>query len=102
MQLQFTGEELKLVAQVLEHPSSARDDRQAVKRYNLLEHVIAHDMRFAFDELEDLLDILIDYESGLRQQLAQIRETKAPNAESKSLKSIQRLIEKVTEACAMV
>jgi hypothetical protein len=102
MQLQFTRDELKLVAEVLEVPNSVRDDSRAVKRYNLLDHVIAHDMRFAFDELEDLLDILTDYENGLRQHLAQATETKAAEAESESLKLLQHLMEKVTEACAMV
>lgn len=100
MQLQFTRDELRLVAEVLEVPSSVRDDRRAAKRYNLLDHVIAHDMRFAFDELEDLLDILSDYEHGLRQQSAQTTETKP--AEPESLKLLQHLMEKVAEACAMV
>jgi hypothetical protein len=102
LQLQFTRDELKLLAEVLEVPNSVRDDRRAVERYNLLDHVIANDMRLASDELEDLLDILTDYEQDRRQQLAQTTETRAAEAESKNLKLLRHILEKVTEACAMV
>jgi hypothetical protein len=99
MQLQFTPDELKVLAEILEIQNSVGNDRGAVKRYNLLDRVIVHDMRFTFDELEDLLDILADYERGLRQQSVQTTEKVA---ETELLRLLQHLMEKVTEACAMV
>lgn len=90
MQLQFTREELGLVAQVLEQQAASGTDCLKDAGYRLLDHVIAHDLCFACDELEDLREILELYH-GAAHQLPPDREL-----------LLQRIQDKVTEACAMV
>jgi len=100
MQLQFTRDELGLLAGILEQQASGGGKWKAAS-YALLDRVIAHDLCLAFDELEDLQDILSAFESSFRQQLATATpETRPRLAQKEQL--LEKVIDKVTEACAMV
>lgn len=100
MQLHFTREELKLLAEILAQQASMHTNLSATSS-DLLDRVIEHDFRLAFDELENLQDILLAYERLLQDKL-----DSAPAGEKSALNQTMRLFEqvkdKVTEACAMV
>jgi hypothetical protein len=101
MQLLFSREELRVLAQVLEELALSREGTQKRTSYELLDRVIAHDLRLASDELENLQDLLAVYQSDLRQRIA------AADAITKLLlqdkaKMLESVMDKVTEACAMV
>jgi len=101
MQLLFTREELKLLTEILEEQASAGENSAKPLAYDLLDHVIGHDLRFAFDELEDLQDLLNAYEHAFRQKLS----AAAPEARLALMakeKLLEKIMDKVTEACAMV
>jgi len=101
VQLQFTREELKLVAEILEQQAALRTDRLKAASYALLDRVISHDLGLAFDELEDLEEILQSYGKLLQQQLVEAApETKVLLGERERM--LERVKDKVTEACAMV
>jgi len=101
MQLRFNHEELKLLAEILEELASSREGNMKKASYDLLDRVIAHDLRFGSDELENLQDLLSAYKNDLRQ-----RTSVAPETMKQALKDRAKLLEsvmdKVTEACAMV
>jgi predicted transcriptional regulator len=101
VQLQFTREELKLLAEVLEHESAVCTDRLKKASYELLDRVIAHDLGLAFDELEDLQEILQRYERALLQLLQQATPEALLLLVEKECR-LQKIKDKVTEACAMV
>ncbi len=101
MQLLFTREELKFLTEILEQQASASVNQPKPIAYGLLDHIIAHDLRFAVDELEDLQDILNAYEHAFRARLADVPlEQKEAIAKKEEL--LERIMDKVTEACAMV
>lgn len=101
MQLQFTHEELKLVAEILEVQASLGEGRLKAASSALLGRVIEHDLRLAFDELEDLQDILEAYKKAMQQQVAQATPATKPTLAQKE-QLLEKVIDKVTEACAMV
>ena len=89
MQLLFTREELKMVSEILE-AEAARDPQSKPKAYALLDRIIAHDLGFAFDELEDLQDLVSAYAHAHHEQLAVPAQL------------LEKITDKITEACAMV
>lgn len=101
MQLHFTRDELQLVAEILEQQSSSANEALKRASYSLLDRIIAHDLRFAFDELEDLQDILAGYRTSLHDQIAAAAaEAKLGLVHKDQL--LEAAMDKVTEACAMV
>jgi hypothetical protein len=102
MQLHFTPEELKELALVLERQAAEKQGTAKAKAYALLEHVIAHDFRLAFDELEDLQDLLAEYEYAFRKRLADAAAPEVQSGLKLEGKLLEKVIDKVTEACAMV
>jgi hypothetical protein len=101
VQLLFTREELKLVAEILEQQAALRTDRLKAMSYELLDRVISHDLGLAFDELEDLEEILQSYDKWLQQQLLTVTpEAKLLIAAKEQM--LAAVKDKVTEACAMV
>lgn len=101
MQLQFTREELKLLAEILEETAATSTAALKAKSSALLTRVIEHDLRLAFDELEDLEDILLAHKKVLSQKLAQAGLANKPTLAQRAALS-ERIKDKVTEACAMV
>ena len=101
MQLQFTQEELKLLAEVLEQQVVVCTDRLKTASYELLDRVIAHDLGLAFDELQDLQEILQRYEKVFLQLFPQATPEAMLLLVEKE-RRLQKIKDKVTEACAMV
>ena len=115
MQLHFSVEELKLLAEVLEEQIRRAPGTGAAS--DLLDHVIEHNLGFGCDELEDLASILQEAVRRVRADLkvaadpaVQAAEglTGAPHIESAReiriktrLLALEQLCDKVTEACAM-
>ncbi|MFB3813714.1 MAG: hypothetical protein ACE14L_06340 [Terriglobales bacterium] len=83
MQLHFTVGELKLLVEVLQSEDSATAE-------HLLDMVLARDMRFAFDELEDLAEIV--------SKALQSTPVTDPHDRRTTL---QRILDKLIAACAM-
>lgn len=98
MQLLFTREEQKVLGLVLEELASGGEGSIKTKSYALLDRVIARDFGMAVDELEDLQDILAAYDKMMRQRLA---STNDPLLRQKE-QMLQKIKDKVTEACMMV
>lgn len=95
MQLHLETDELNLLANILLQKSgvSAYED--------LLEMVMARDLRFDTDELEQLADLLTAEKQDLKGQIS--RETDAlrkGNLQS-TLALLERVHERVNEACVM-
>ena len=94
MQFHLETDELELLADVL----LEQDPRQ----YNeLLNKVMARDMRFDAGELEQTADLLAGKKRSLKDEIVQ-----QPNAVRKTellqqLALLERVLEKVNEACVM-
>jgi len=94
MQFHLEPEELRLLANVL----LEQDPRQ----YNeLLTRVLAHDLRFDSGELEQTADLLAGKKRSLQDDIA-----RQPNAAPKTelqleLALLERVLERVKEACVM-
>jgi len=100
VQLIFTREEQQSLAEVLEELSLRGEGPVKIKSYALLDRVIAHNFGMAADELEDLHDILAAYKKMMRQQL-----TTAPAGDAalrQKQQILDKIMDKVTEACMMV
>lgn len=94
MQFHLETEELNLLANIL----LEQDPRQ----YNeLLNKVLARDLRFDSGELEQTADLLMSKKRSLKDEIAQ-----QPNAALKAelqrkLTLLERVLERVTEVCVM-
>lgn len=112
MQLHLEIGELNLLADVLMRRIStisaqaSSDDRvkaqQATRQYNeLLDKILAHDLRLDGNELEQAADILAAEKRDLKDRVA--REPNAAlNAElQRKLSLLARVQERINEACVM-
>ncbi len=93
MQLHFLPEELNLLADILLNQGEPAA---------LLDRVMARDLRFDFDELEQLQEILISNQRSLRDQLSRCVDTKTEKKLQARQSLLESMIEKVSEACAML
>ena len=113
MQLCLTEDELKLLAEILEFrdaelraepaPSLGRPDELARKRAqisSLLGQVIDRELRFSSDELDSLAELLAARARRLHQEIAGAAEPVQHRLRQKQT-LLDRLLDKVTEACAM-
>lgn len=96
MQLQFTREEQALLVEVLQDPSLAKIRKDA--RDNLLNRLLEHDLAFRYDELEDLSDFLAVVSRRLHDQYLRTEDPVTRRRQT----SVQRVLDKVIEAEAMV
>ncbi len=96
MQLQFTRDEQALLIEVLQQSSLAHVRKEA--KDNLLSRLLAHDLAFRYDELEDLSDFLADISRHLHDQYMRNEE---PETRRRQV-AVQRILDKVIEAEAMV
>ena len=94
MQFHLEREELNVLLEaVQEEPGPAQA---------LLDRLLDRDLRFAFDELEDLADVLTLHIRTLRNKLpANSQGAAKPQLECK-LKALQRALDRVKECQAMV
>jgi hypothetical protein len=100
MQLHLETDELNLLANLLmerdsEAPRSKLDD-------SLLEMVLARDLRFDSDELERVAARLAAYEHILRDAVAQEPNLARKAERQQRLALLERVLEKVDEACVMI
>ena len=96
MQLQFTREEQALLVEVLQE-SSLAGARNAAKD-NLLNRLLERDFAFRYDELEDLSDFLADVSRNLHDDFTRTENQGTLRRQA----SVQRMLDKVIEAEAMV
>ena len=96
MQLQLSREEQALLADVLQDVTVSAGRKTA--RDHLLAHLCEHDIGFAFDELEDLSDFLAEISRRLHDQF--LRDNDVTTLKRQA--AIQRILDKVIEAEAMV
>jgi len=94
MQFHLEPNELKLLANVL----LEQDPRQ----YNeLLNKVMAHDLRFDSGELEQTAELLAGKKRSLKDEIA-LQTTDALKMElEQKLALLERVLERVNEACVM-
>ena len=96
MQLQLSREEQALLADVLQDITVSSGRK--VARDRLLDHLCAHDLAFAYDELEDLSDFLAEISRRLHDQFMRDNEVGTLRRQN----AVQRILDKVIEAEAMV
>lgn len=114
MQLQLEADELNLLANVLlervgpraTERGASEPDRSVqqgpVFFDDLLDKILARDLRLDSDELEAVVDLLAKEKLKLTEGSALLKDA-APMAESqRKLRLLERVLEKVDEACAMV
>jgi len=117
MQLYLTAEELRLLTQILqdedrmsrsETPASQQvtsdtclRDRLQVGR-DFLRRTLSRNLQLGFDELEDLADFLKKHTKKLTTEICRSEDPKSKCDLEQKLVVLEHLLEKVTEACAMV
>jgi len=96
MQLQFTREEQALLVEVLQESSLANLRKEA--RDSLLNRLLEHDLAFRYDELEDLSDFLAEMSRHLHDHYTRTDDPASRRRQA----AVQRILDKVIEAEAMV
>ncbi len=101
MQLQLETDELDLIANVLLEREATQTGTEFEMCEELLDRIVARDMEFDSDELQQLADILAEYQHRLQD--AVVHETK-PAAKAKlqtKMEKLAHVVERVDEACVM-
>ena len=94
MQFHLETDELKLLANVLLE--------QDPKRYNeLLNKVLAHDLRFDSGELEQTAELLAGKKRSLKDEVARQPDGTLKTELQRQLTLLERVQERVNEACVM-
>lgn len=114
MQLLFTRDEMVLLATLLEDcerqlrgPAAGGDQAEANRRRRhscvaaLLDGFTSAHPRFDADQLDDLADALRHCKQRATEQLAATADEPSRRALEQRLKNLERILDKVTEACAM-
>ncbi len=103
MQLVFTKQEMKLLADLLlerEQEAMQRgEDRDHV--LPLTQKIIEHNLSLGVDELEDLEVIVKRCVETLKKQMAECSDPAKKEELSKREEMMERIEDRVTEACAM-
>ena len=92
MQLHFSPDELNLLADILLNQGDP---------VGVLDRVMARDFRFDADELDKLRDVLVANQENLRAEIAKA-DTLQGNALRARQSMLESMIEKISEACAML
>jgi hypothetical protein len=94
MQFHLETDELKLLADVLLEQGS--------RQYNeLLNKVMARDLRFDSGELEQTADLLAGKKRSLKDEIAQQPNAALKTELQRRLALVERVLERVNEACVM-
>ncbi len=97
MQLRLTNEQLNLIANLLmEHDDKTR------AHGDLLEKILAKDLRFDSDELELLDDFLKAVRHSLRESAEHHGDASKNPELAETMATLEGAVEKVEEACAML
>ncbi len=110
MQLHFSAEELTMLANVLLEETKAaralsRDEAQRRKAQlyaELTDKVLACHLQFAFDELQELADALCRRRDRLAAEIGQARDARAENELQRKHILLERVLERVNEACVVL
>ena len=94
MQFHLEAAELKLLANVL----LAQDSPQCAE---LLNKVMAHDLRFDAIELEQTAELLADRKRTLKEEITGQQDAARKSELERELALLNRALEKVNEACVM-
>lgn len=103
MQLIFTKEELKVLADTLldrEREAIARGDKRDPV-LSLVQKVVERDLRFGIDELEDLEEAAKRSVETLKTQIAECVDVAQAEVLRQRQLLLERIVDRVTEACAM-
>jgi hypothetical protein len=100
MQLHLEIDELNLLANLLMEPTG-EIPRPAVDG-RLLDMVLARDLRFDSDELERLAALLFEAERRAKDDLLNEKEAACRFELKSRLALLDRVMEKVDEACVMI
>jgi hypothetical protein len=92
MKLRFSPEELKLLANVLLNQGDPA---------GLLDRILANDLRFDFDELDQLREILVANWSSASSEVAACPDPQARKKLEARRDALESMIERIAEACAM-
>ena len=99
MQFHLEANELNLLANLLMQQNNAgRQNRFET----LLEMVLAHDLRFDSDDLELLANLLAGVKTALKADIAQEADRVRKATLEATLTLLQRVEERVNEACVMI
>ncbi len=103
MQLVFTVEEFRVLIHVLRECDTLVKDRPKLLRSSalLLDRLLAREFSLSADELEDLNFILHLADDKLTRTMAKTPERLNIEEARRDAVLLGRLIERVTEACAM-
>ncbi len=96
MQFHLEATELNLLADILLALSSTSHAYDS-----LLEKILARDLRLDADELEMLSDLLLKRKQDMKQHLAQLQNTEVSVELRRKLATLERVLERVNEACVM-
>jgi len=99
MQLHLETDELNLLANILLQRSSASPHGPYE---DLLEMVLAHDLRFDSDELEQVADLLAAEKRNLKDEIAREADGVSKGKLQTTLALLERVQERVNEACVMI
>jgi hypothetical protein len=117
MQLHLNADELNLLADTLlervgmisaQKPSAAsvqgNEDRdQAARRYDdLLDKVLARDLRLDSDALDQVADLLEQQKSDLNDEIARLQNSTLRLKLQQKLGLVERILERIDEARAML
>ena len=117
MQLHLTIDEFELVKRLTEDQGRLSRDAQApIAQLSAQLHLqdelkigrdlvgkgLSRNLELGFDGLEDLVDLLIWRKNQLTKEISQITDRIARSVLEQRLLILNHLLEKVTEACAMI
>jgi hypothetical protein len=92
MKLYFSAEEFNMLADILLNQGDPA---------GLLDRVTAHDLRFDFDELDQLREILVANWTNVTKEAEACSDPHAKQALETRQKKLESMLERVTEAFAM-
>jgi len=92
MKLYFSPEGLNLLADILLNQGDPA---------NLLDRIMANDLRFDFDELDQLREILVANWTNASSEVAACLDPQAKKKLEARRAALESMIERVAEACAM-
>ncbi len=92
MKLYFSADQYNMLADVLLNQGDPA---------GLLPRVMDHDLRFDFDELDQLKEILVSNWSNVTREIETCHDPHARAALEDRQAKLENMIERVTESCAM-
>jgi hypothetical protein len=99
MQLHLENNELDALANILLEENHRPE---ILRTGDLLDRVLTRHLQFGFDELDYLLGLVASRRQGLATQLSEVPDGPRKTALQQQVLLLERVSDKLTEACAMV